>query len=254
MTEHDRARRAITRHFAGQSALASERAMREHCSECAACREYYERHLLLSELDPMALSARDRIARGLGLTGTRKVSGVSAFVALAAAALFWFAPHSASQTQFTARGAPLARSANLDVYLVQADGGARSVPTLVRANSELAFAYASPAGHPYLMVFGVDEHGHVCWYYPEWTDPGADPTSLAVSSLPGTFELPDAVSHPLDGKQLHVLALFSAAPLHVREVENGVAKAFAGRQSLAPALRATFSGSVTVERELQVVP
>jgi hypothetical protein len=252
MAAHERTRQAIALHFAGRGARGAERALRDHCADCAECRDYYERHLLLSELDPTALGPKDRIGRGLGLSSGRKLPGAAGVFLLAAAALLWFAPHGLPAAQFTARGASPLQTAGLDVYLIQRDGSARPVAARIDANAELAFAYASSAEHPYLMVFGVDEHGHVCWYHPEWTDSKADPVARSVSTRPGTFELPEAITQPLDGRTLQVLGLFSAAPLHVRAVEQVVSTAFAQGKPLGPALSAAFGGSLLVERDLEV--
>ena len=261
MAVHDQIRRAITLHFAGRGSRESERALRSHCAECAECHDYYERHLLLSELDPSALGASERIGRGLGFSTRRRLPGVGGVLLLAAAALFWLGPHGAPDAQFTARGALPERNARLDVYLVhpsrcseatQKDCGAAPVPSSISADAELAFAYASTAQHPYLMVFGVDEHGHVYWYHPEWTDPRADPVARSVSTQPGTFELPEAVNQALDGRKLAVLGLFSKTPLHVREVERELNSALAEHRAPAPALRAAFKDSLVIERELEV--
>jgi len=64
---HSACRADIDAHFAGRGAVARERGLREHCLGCAPCRAYYERHLLLAELNPSALGVRERLARGLGL-------------------------------------------------------------------------------------------------------------------------------------------------------------------------------------------
>ncbi|MFP2959625.1 hypothetical protein ACLEPN_17730 [Myxococcus sp. 1LA] len=57
----------VDRHFSGRIAPPDERRMREHLPDCAHCRERYERQLLLARLDPSALDARTRLARGLGI-------------------------------------------------------------------------------------------------------------------------------------------------------------------------------------------
>ena len=41
--------------------------MRAHLSTCPDCKSHYQRHLTLARLDPGALPAADRIARGLGI-------------------------------------------------------------------------------------------------------------------------------------------------------------------------------------------
>src|SRR5881394_1442078 len=71
-------RSAIDAHFRGRPASGAERRMRQHVSGCAACRSYYERHLLLAAADPgAALPPHERLARGLGLAATTGVSARS---------------------------------------------------------------------------------------------------------------------------------------------------------------------------------
>ena len=80
----------IDAHFAGSISPARERDLRSHLPACETCRDYYERHLLLSALDPSAKKIQDRLGAGLGLTPTPKVSRVAPFAMTlcAAAALF----------------------------------------------------------------------------------------------------------------------------------------------------------------------
>jgi hypothetical protein len=254
MTVHEPFRRAISLHFEGRGSRATERALRGHCADCPECRDYYERHLLLSELDPTGLGSKQRIGRGLGLSNAprRQAALGATLLAAAAATVFWFAPHRTRDNEFAARGATPERGAALDIYLVQGDGSARPVPAAIPANSELAFAYSSSGEQRYLMVFGVDEHGHVYWYHPEWSDPQADPAARSLSSQPGTFELPEAVTQPLDGRKLEVVGLFSKRELRVRAVEQVVNEALTQRQPLASALKAAFGEALVVEHELQV--
>ena len=254
MTAHEQFRRAISRHFKGRGSPKAERALRSHCADCTECHDYYERHLVLSELDPTALGSKQRIGRGLGLSNAPRLQAAlgATLLAAAAAMVFWFAPHRTRDDEFAARGATPERSAALDIYLVQDDGSARPVPAAIRANSELAFAYSSSGEQPYLMVFGVDEHGHVYWYHPEWSDPLADPAARLLSNQPGTFELPEAVTQPLDGQKLDVVGLFSKSQLRVRAVERVVNEALAQRQPLASALKSAFGEALVVEHELHV--
>ena len=46
--------------------------LRQHLTACAPCRNLYERHLLVAQLDPAAPAARQRLARGLGLCEGRR--------------------------------------------------------------------------------------------------------------------------------------------------------------------------------------
>jgi hypothetical protein len=85
---------------------------------------------------------------------------------------------------------------------------------------ELAFGYLNPASRPWLLVYGVDEHGHVYWFHPSWEDPTQDPA--AVRALPGSalHELPEAISHALDGRRLTVHGVLSERRLTVKQVER----------------------------------
>ena len=256
MNAHVRARAGIAAHFAGRVTLAEERAMRAHCAECCECRAFYERHLLLAELDPAALTAQERLGRGLGLARPKRLPALlgGALALAAACAAFWLAPSQAREPAFVARGGAPERTARLDVYVMSADGSSQPAPARIERNAELAFAYASPEAHGYLLVFGVDEHGHVFWYHPAWSDPARNPSALAIANTPGTVELPEAVAESLDGTRLELIGLFVTAPLTVREVEAAVQQARVHTQPLEQALATTFSKQepLFVVRELEV--
>ena len=73
------------------------------------------------------------------------------------------------------------------------------------------------------MIFGIDEHRHVYWFYPSWTDAQSDPPAVAAPASMVLRELPDAVTQKLDGNLLQVEALFLDAPLTVKQVEGRIA-------------------------------
>jgi hypothetical protein len=243
-------RAAIARHFAGTLPPGEEHALREHLEGCAPCRLRYERHLLLSRVDPGALAAEERIARGLGLGVTKRPSvgrGVAAAVAVAAAAaaallLVVRAPHDAG---FTARGAKgratrdAQHEAGPRLFLYDVRGAA---PRPLRPGDdfprtgELALAYQNGIAKTRLMVYAVDEHAHVYWFYPAWTSDADDPVAVPIATDEGRHELPDAVRHPFDGAKLEVHALFLDAPVSVRQVEALVSKQPAGPLSLPGAV------------------
>src|SRR5258705_8522802 len=58
----------VDAHFAGSISPLRERDLRSHLPACETCRDYYERHLLLSSLDPQAKRPQDRLGMGLGLS------------------------------------------------------------------------------------------------------------------------------------------------------------------------------------------
>jgi hypothetical protein len=220
----------VDRHFARKLDAAGELAMREHLPGCAACRARYEKHLLLEKLDPDAAGPRARIASGLGLGAPRPIlrtiTPVMGALAVAAAIAFLLVRPAGAplDSGFTARGGGDASAES--AYLVVNQGGSRAGETIAR-NDELTFGYGNTAGKRFLMVFGVDEHRHVFWYYPAWTDPSTDPTSIAIT--PGARSLPDAVRHDLDGAELSVHAVFTDSPLAVKSVESLISAAPAGK-------------------------
>src|SRR5262245_52436088 len=75
----------IRRHFAGTISARAERNLRLHLAECAACRDDYERHLVLAEIDPSVPSAEERIGRGLGLRPHRVAAPWKIYASAAAA-------------------------------------------------------------------------------------------------------------------------------------------------------------------------
>jgi hypothetical protein len=89
---------------------------------------------------------------------------------------------------------------------------------------EVALAYENGSSKSRLMVFGVDEHSHVYWFYPAWTQQTDDPVAVPIATDSERHELPDAIRHKFDGTSLEVHALFTDSPLTVREVEAAVAK------------------------------
>jgi hypothetical protein len=211
--------------------------MRQHLEACADCRAYYQRHLVLAEMDrESALAPAVRLAIGLGLERPRHSARAPLFVGLAvatAAALVALAVPSllAHRTEFASRGA-IARSADAESFVYRpAPGGSpepiggsagarrRAEVAHMGRSDELAFTYTNRGGWPYLLVFGVDEHRHVYWYHPAWQS--ADETPRAVAIRPGSDarELPDATSHALDGARLRIVGLFSRSALSTRDVE-----------------------------------
>jgi hypothetical protein len=228
----------VDRHFARQLDPAGERAMREHLPTCDPCRARYEKHLLLEQLDPDAAGPQARIAAGLGIGLARPVlRAATPFVgalALAAAVAFLVTrpagSGSALDTGFTARGGGDSGAADDSAYVVvrrsAADAGEARAGSSIGRSDELSFSYGNAANKRYLMVYGVDEHRHVFWYYPAWSDAKEDPGSVAIVS--GAHGLPDAIKHDLDGQQLEIHAVFTDLPLTVKAIEDQIAGAPAG--------------------------
>ena len=213
-------RARVDRHFAGVISAPEERVLRAHLLDCDTCRAYYGRQHLLARLDPTAMSAEERLGRALGIRArTPAWPYVASVVALAACALLWLRPPSATDG-FASRGEEAAQPASRVLVYQATERG-----TPVRAGSslgrrdELAFAYENGAGKPRLMVFGTDEHAHVYWFYPEWIRPEDNPVAIPVATDGGRHELDEAITQHLDGNRLDIHALFVDGALSVQEVE-----------------------------------
>ena len=230
-------RALVDGHFGRGLSAARERTLRAHLPGCDACRAHYERHLLLAELDPRAPSAKQRLARGLGLRATAPrpvrawASGLM-LVATAACAALLVLPRLQTEDAgdgFTARGGTppaVALPAALQVYRALPDGrGAEPVTSRVRPDDALAFAYRNPLGMEHLLVFGVDEAGSVYWYHPAWTDAAQDPQAVPARPGGGPHELPEAVRHRTDGRQLTIYTLLSQRRIDVQSVEDAIRRA-----------------------------
>jgi hypothetical protein len=223
-------RQRVDRHFEGTLPSADEHAMREHLPACAICTARYERHLLLAELDPAALGAEERIGRGLGIGKPAprwtRWAGPAAALAMAAAVLLVLGLRGMKppDSGFTARGgrpsAGEAAGSSIIVYRAAARAKPSRAGDSIGARDELAFAYDNASAKRYLVIFGIDEHRHVFWYHPGWSNPADDPTSIAIETTPGVHHLHEAIAHDLDGQKLEIHALFTDAPLSVKTVER----------------------------------
>jgi hypothetical protein len=165
-----------------------------------------------------------------------------------------------SEGELAARGTPAgvaaARAPEVQVYRIYI--GRRGTTSekagdFVYAGDELAFAYRNPAGKERLLVFAVDEHGHVYWYHPGWSDAGQNPTAVPISAEPGLHELPAAVLHKFDGERIMIHALFTDRELSVRQVESAVASAAARDHAPDAPVPLTLPGATDIVRPLRVV-
>lgn len=249
----------VDAHFEGRISPADETRLRVHLPTCASCTDYYERRALLASLDPSAMPLEERLGRGLGLVAesaeartrvsTRARLVVLAFVAAAAIVLLVLAGRKTPDDGFASRGAPPLGPPYVRLYT--SAGGA---PTPlegagpVRRDAELGFAYESVEGKGQLMIFGVDEHGHVFWYHPAWNDPKDDPGSVPIETGRGLHPLREAIAHELDGRTLEIHALFSSAPRTVKSIEG----ALGGRK--APLGPLTLPDTTDVVVKVEVTP
>ncbi|HET6148218.1 MAG TPA: hypothetical protein VFH68_11860 [Polyangia bacterium] len=272
-------RDAIAAHFAGAVAPAGEREMRAHLPLCDACHAHYEQHLLLSTLDPAGLPREVRLARGLGLRPERvpRRFGVAWLglcgAAVAALAIVYSggglpgrgggagsAATTAGSGVVTSRGGPAsvaaARSPEVQIYRFAHGArrrGAERAGDVVHPGDELAFAYRNPAGKGRLLVFAVDEHGHIYWYHPAWSNAAQNPTAVQISAEPGLHELPAAVLHKFDGERIMVHALFTDRELSVRQIESAVAEAAARDDGAGATAPLALPGATDVVHPLRIV-
>ena len=229
-------RSAIDAHFRGRPASSAERRMRLHVSGCAACRAYYERHLLLAAADPgVALHAHERLARGLGLgrvaAGARAPFGwrwaLGAAAALGLFALVGVRLGRPRGPEPQARGAASPPS-QLLVYAIGPRGSAAvrvTAGTRLERDGRLAFAYVNIAHNRRLMVFAVDEHRHVFWYHPAWQNVGDNPVGVPIAADEAVHEIPQAVRHRFEGQRLQLFGVFDDRDTSVRDVEAAVVRA-----------------------------
>ena len=215
----------VDAHFSGRIKPKNENILRQHLKDCQSCRKYYNRHLIVSDLDPKALDAQTRLAIGLGFQPRKKspsnIISYSASLTAVIALLIVFIPgvFSTSENGFSKRGTTQTDPRILVFHLNQ-----EKPPTLVesgiQASDELAFAYENPSGKKWLMVFGVDEHRNIYWYHPAWQDSSENPISVPILQTIGIKELPEAISHDIRGKALQIYGLFSDREMTVREIEE----------------------------------
>jgi hypothetical protein len=244
-----RLRAQVERHFRGTISPDGEHAMREHLPACSSCRQLYQRHLLLSELDPRALPSWERLALGLGL-GPRRATPRSPAALLvlagtAAAALFVLPFLRPSRVDdYSSRGHVVesaAPASRVLVYEVPDHGRPARVATTLRYDEELAFAYENGAGKHRLAIFGVDEHGHVFWFHPGWLVETDDPIAIPIESDGRRHELTEAVRHRFDGTHLEIRSVFLDEAISVREIEEMLKRTPSGPLPIAGAIQSSLS-------------
>jgi hypothetical protein len=148
--------------------------------------------------------------------------------------------------EFTARGASIETRPALLVYAMRTAERFPAVEAKIRAGDDLAFAYTNASGYKHLFVFGVDEHRHVYWYYPAWTSADDDPHGVDVAAGPEVRELPEAIRHELDGRELTIHAVFLDDDTSVKRIEAMLAARARAPGDALPFARA-YEQRITIE-------
>jgi hypothetical protein len=266
----------VDAHFEGRISTEQESRLRGHLIECESCTHYYERRLLLAELDPDALGLEDRLGIGLGfgsapeasrtdrtegapsvdlpasnhVSGRARVFGLVAIVAAAAVLvlLLGFFARRPPDEGFASRGGHLSGAPYVRVFQSTKGGVPAPLVGPIHRTSELAFAYESTPDYDTLMIFGLDEHGHVYWYHPAFTDPSSSPSSISVATNAEMHSLEEAIAHELDGNTLEVHALFARQKRTVHEIESILAT------RRAPSGPLVLPSTKDVVTEIRVLP
>lgn len=221
-------------HFGSGLSLSKERHLRGHLPTCATCREYYERHQVLAQLDPQAATLSERLGRPLGFGPRSSARWPAPAMALAtgamALALFLRAEAPPPQLGLTAASGPdskyvargLETRSRVLAYRKDQGGRVSRLSKSMSRSDALAFAVENPEGFKYLMVFAVDQEDRVYWYHPAWLEPESNPEAHPLSVGHNVVELPEAIRHELRPGALEIHYLFTNERLSVREVERAL--------------------------------
>src|SRR5207248_2751391 len=92
----------------------------------------------------------------------------------------------------------------------------------IEARDGLAFAYENNANFSRLLIFAVDEGARVYWFHPEWGSPSANPVVIEIEGGPARHELPMAIHHTFEGREIKIYGVFTRRSWTVREVEDRI--------------------------------
>ena len=239
-------KRQIDHYFGSASALVAPAGLLQRTWRCPACRLRYERHLLLERALPDGRSrGEDRLWRsiiasaGVAAAGAGSKTSPRRFLrpavliasgALALALLVSRRPDTRPESPPpVARGemAVAKTSPTLHLFRTAGEHETELVDRSIRANDGILFAYSNPrADLNYLMVFAVDAHGGVHWYYPAYERPGKNPPAARIRTGAVGVELGEEIRHPFQPGPLRMFALFLPRPMFVDEIERMVGRAW----------------------------
>lgn len=113
------------------------------------------------------------------------------------------------------------RWAGVRVYRVAPAGKPERLTGTLSTEDGLLFSYTNLGSSPfdYLVIFSVDAHKNVRWFYPAYEQPGTNPPSISIKHDLADVPLPDLINQDWAPGPIAIHALFSSRPLHVLEVE-----------------------------------
>jgi len=113
------------------------------------------------------------------------------------------------------------RWAGVRAFRVIRTGQPEPLTETVPTDASLLFYYTNLGNNPFdfLVIFAVDAHQNVRWFYPAYEQPGVNPASISIKRGLANVPLPDLIHLDWAPGPIVIHALFSHLPLHVLEVE-----------------------------------
>jgi hypothetical protein len=217
--------------------------LQAHLSDCAGCRQAFERlretvgrlkHARTAEDPRFVGQVLERLPAGRRRHSVRWLVAL-ALPAAAAFAVFWGVPSLHRGGEFVARGgarpAEPATHLGVEVFVHQQSreknrvamrGGER-----IENGDGFSFVVSNRLSRDvYLCLFAIDSAQAVHWFYPSYTDAATEPQAIRVPAAPAIMPLSQGVTPDgLAPGRLSVVALFLARPVRVSEVEKVVTEA-----------------------------
>jgi hypothetical protein len=215
-------RSSIDRYFAGELDEHARQQLGKHLSVCEECRAYYEGTELV--VQPVPRNIRSMIGSAIFLLFV--VGGIGLLFLLpeeppeTEAQIIEVERYLQAQDRDREKEAVRQKSpARLWVYRRAPVGQPMPIENELKPDDELSFKYENASGWEYLLVFAVDEHDRMYWYYPGWGDEETNPAAVAIAPKDKPTELPPTVNHRFEGTWITLYAIFTHRVLTVRDIE-----------------------------------
>jgi hypothetical protein len=216
----------------------------------------------IPELERLDLAANVQAALAKPEPSSRKrgrlwVWTLSAAAALASVGALFLGvlPRAPADSEFRAKSGGIAadgsrRWAGIQIHRVSDTGKPERVSDRLTPRDGLVFSYTNlgPTPFDYLMIFAVDAHGKVYWFYPAYERHGTDPSAVTIEKSTSETRLPDVVNHDFARGPLSIYGLFARRPLRVSDVEAWLGE-HGARIASAPPLAETSLHTVQVRVE-----